>query len=546
MSLALDQLNTALAIVGRTGSGKSYAAKGCVEHLLDAGRRVCIIDPTGAWWGLRRSADGAGEGFPVVIFGGDHADVPISEASGAKLGDLIASGEVSQSIIDVSDMSTSAQVRFLTELFEHLYTSNKAALHLVLDEADVMAPQNPLPETRRLQGVVNKIVRRGRIKGFRPLMITQRPQVIDKSVLSQVSTLVAMKLTAPQDRKAILDWVKACGGAAEMVDQLPSLPRGSGMVWDSSEGSMQRVDFPLIRTFDSSRAPEHGEAIVEPQPLSSIDVQALREALDIEPAKTKAAKAEARPSADALAAAEQRGYERGKDEALRAVASMASELAKTMAIVEEGSGRAKRLLASFSAFIDTQADEVSGAKPFPTPASISPAPIAKQEKRAATPAGSIGPEWKPLSALASVHPAGMTEAQWAVAAGFKRTSGTWSTYKGRLRKAEAISQTGDLFFATDHGLSLLGDQVQPMPPPGMERVEFWLSRIPAVGPMLRELARIYPKKISREQLAQRLGMSPTSGTFSTYLGRLRTPGLIVTDRDGVCASRELMEGPNGG
>lgn len=36
------------AIVGRTGAGKSYAAKTVIEYLLDAGRRVCIIDPTGA------------------------------------------------------------------------------------------------------------------------------------------------------------------------------------------------------------------------------------------------------------------------------------------------------------------------------------------------------------------------------------------------------------------------------------------------------------------------------------------------------------------
>jgi len=38
-----------LAIFGRTGSGKTYTAKGIVENLLDEKRRVCIIDPAGAW-----------------------------------------------------------------------------------------------------------------------------------------------------------------------------------------------------------------------------------------------------------------------------------------------------------------------------------------------------------------------------------------------------------------------------------------------------------------------------------------------------------------
>lgn len=39
-----------LAVFGKTGSGKTYAAKGIVERLLQCCRRVCIVDPTGVWW----------------------------------------------------------------------------------------------------------------------------------------------------------------------------------------------------------------------------------------------------------------------------------------------------------------------------------------------------------------------------------------------------------------------------------------------------------------------------------------------------------------
>ncbi len=61
------------AVIGKTGSGKTYAAKGLVEGLLEAGQRVCIIDPTDVWWGLKASADGKREGYPIAVFGGDHA-----------------------------------------------------------------------------------------------------------------------------------------------------------------------------------------------------------------------------------------------------------------------------------------------------------------------------------------------------------------------------------------------------------------------------------------------------------------------------------------
>lgn len=85
-----ELLSQHIAIVGKTGAGKTYAAKGLVERLLADKRRVCILDPTGVWWGLRSSADGKKAGFPVVVFGGSHADVPIAEQSGGTLAKIVA------------------------------------------------------------------------------------------------------------------------------------------------------------------------------------------------------------------------------------------------------------------------------------------------------------------------------------------------------------------------------------------------------------------------------------------------------------------------
>ena len=72
--LTADALDDRIAIVGTAGSGKTYAAKGFVERLLDIGARVAIVDPLGVWWGLRASADGSAAGYPVVVFGGRRAD----------------------------------------------------------------------------------------------------------------------------------------------------------------------------------------------------------------------------------------------------------------------------------------------------------------------------------------------------------------------------------------------------------------------------------------------------------------------------------------
>lgn len=61
-----------VAVLGKTGSGKSYLSQGIAELLLERDDRVCVIDPTGRWWGLRSSASGKGTGFKVVVFGGER------------------------------------------------------------------------------------------------------------------------------------------------------------------------------------------------------------------------------------------------------------------------------------------------------------------------------------------------------------------------------------------------------------------------------------------------------------------------------------------
>jgi hypothetical protein len=53
-AVPVDALDDRIAIVGTAGSGKTYAAKGFVERLLNIGARVTIVDPLGVWVGIAR------------------------------------------------------------------------------------------------------------------------------------------------------------------------------------------------------------------------------------------------------------------------------------------------------------------------------------------------------------------------------------------------------------------------------------------------------------------------------------------------------------
>jgi hypothetical protein len=45
-------------------------------------RRVLVLDPLSVWWGLKSGADEKAPGFPIPVFGGPHADIPLHDAAG--------------------------------------------------------------------------------------------------------------------------------------------------------------------------------------------------------------------------------------------------------------------------------------------------------------------------------------------------------------------------------------------------------------------------------------------------------------------------------
>ncbi len=281
--LPLSALDDRLAIVGTSGSGKTYAAKGLAERLMQGGGRVCIIDPLGVWWGLRMAADGrAPSPYPVVVFGGRHADVALDPGMGSALGTLVGTRALA-CVVDVSDLGSAAARRsFMTAFTAALYEANTEPLHLVLDEADLWAPQRAQPGGHELLGRVEEIVRRGRVRGFVPWLITQRPAVLHKDVLSQADILVSMKLTASQDREAVGRWIEGQADRAEgrrILGALPRLARGEGWVWAPGDGVLARVAFPRIRTLDSSQTPRREAQASTPHALAVVDLSALRAAL---------------------------------------------------------------------------------------------------------------------------------------------------------------------------------------------------------------------------------------------------------------------------
>jgi hypothetical protein len=553
LSFPLDVVTQTLAAIGRKGAGKTYLATMIAEQMLDAGAQAVAVDPVGNWWGLRVGADGKAPGKDVFVLGGDHGDVPLVPEAGARIARLIVEKNVS-AVLDVSHFRLNERKRFATDFGEellHLKKRQRSPMHLFVEEAQLLIPQRVGPDEARMVGAFEQLVRLGRNYGIGCTLVTQRPQSVNKEVLSQVECLCVLQVTGPHERKALEEWVQEVGGERKLVGELPGLERGEGYVWSPAWlRTYQRVRFATKTTFDASATPEVGKT-ARAASLSAVDVDALRRDLQevvaaAEQDDPKAlrrriavlerelaerpASAPARVEVPAISAAQEarlRTVVRAIDEA---TATLTGAIAETHEIADEIRTALAAVLTGQPTMKGTGRTSVGAA---------APARSATAARRASGPAdgGLTGPERKLLTALAQHGPRSVRAL--ALLTGYAAGGGAFRNPLGALRSKSYV-EGRDPVTLTEAGASALGAW-EPLPT-GAALLAFWLEHLP--GPerkLLAAAAEAWPKSISVQALATSTGYEASGGAFRNPLGRLRTLQL-VEGRGEVRAADELFGG----
>lgn len=530
-----------LVVLGKTGSGKSFTTRSMVERLLDLGRRVCILDYTGVWWGLRSSSDGAGDGYPVVIFGGEHADVPITERQAAEVARFVAEG-ATPTIIDLDGMTVGAQHRFVTTFCEELYRANSAPLHLVIEEIDELAPQTGAPGAERMIGAVCRIFQRGRSKGFRAIAITQRPANVHKRVLAQCNAMIALRLVAPQDRKAIADWIRGHGDDAagkRVIDSLPKLARGEGWIWAPEQDVLERTKFPAIKTFDSMRAPEDGESVRAVR-RAQIDMAAIRSrfAAVAESAGNKAeggtrlGEAElSRLQKEAWSDGRAVGYQEAIDRFRAAFMSVRMKLAESLAVIDAGLADAETI---------AKAGAGSALRGEPGPPTVEIAVTARPAARqhtASTPGDLDSAAKKLLAALARWNNA----TSWAnvcIIAGLVPGNGYFYKGKKLLLDGGFVGEMPEGAMLTEKGIKAAG-KIDARPT-RWDLAAIWSAKLKEPAPrILSHLMKTRSGAATVEEIAEATALKPGNGYWYGGLSALRDAGLI--EQSGSKAPIKLTE-----
>jgi len=535
--LPLEALDSDIAILGRKGGGKTITAKGIAERLLTLKRRVLILDPLGGWWGLRSSADGAGDGFPIAVFGGEHADIALDPAAAVPLADVIAR-ENFPAVIDIADMGKTAQQRFLLAFLRELRRINRDPLTIILEEADVFAPQKPLgDDSQELHNEIDWLARRGRARGFRLITVCQRPARLSKDVLTQASTLIAHVLPSPQDREAVKAWIEGNADREATRDVFATLAKlKTGEAWTLYAGDgeqfLRRVQFPMIASFDSTRTPKAGERRLEPKRLADVDTKPILEALAKAKAPSPAKSAVASLIHDGAALA--REFQRGKIAGNEAAALQALEWLRLLHSRLEGA------LSEVRQHIDAiKIGEVSSVDALSTIAATKqdfkpPRPAIPTNGKARAfvpydrpPKPSTGAK-AVVDSLAFWRALGMGDVAFvhaAVVAGYSPKASTFRGYCSAAAKAGLIRypRAGRIAL-TDAGRSM-APSVDLTANGTALRAKARAILKPAPAQIFDALTAAYPAAVSQDALADALGLSRESSTIRGYLSAVTSLGL---------------------
>jgi hypothetical protein len=212
-----------MALIGITGSGKSYLARQIVRELTQD-TKVIIVDFTGEWSRELSDID-----IDSMNLGGGNIDGFLSDDS-KKVG-----------IITVPDMSNTQDILEQTQKsFEKVFNyaktryqdNNPCRIALVLEEAHTITPEadflgvgGDFGKAKSVVSKMSQIALQGRKYGVGMLVIAQRTANVSKTVLTQCNTVVCFQAYDATSFNFLGNYV-----GKDMVDALPNLKRYHAIV----------------------------------------------------------------------------------------------------------------------------------------------------------------------------------------------------------------------------------------------------------------------------------------------------------------------------
>jgi hypothetical protein len=545
------------AVLGMTGSGKTSTEKLIVEQVAE-NFRVCVLDTIKSdWWGITSSASGKSAGLPFKILGGPRGHVPLHSSAGKVIGQLVGTGKLPLSIIDMADFEAGGIQRFFVDFAQSLWKNIRGVVYLVIEEAHEIAPKERVGFGGENMSIhwAKKLGTGSRTKGIRLIVATQRVQALHNAVLGSCQTLIAHQLMFDADQEPVIKWLKGVNksAAAEVSGTLASLQTGEGWLCSGRTQLFQRTKFPKFRTFDNTATPTGDDDQFDVK-MAPVDEAALRALIGEEVAKAEAddpkklrerisvlerdkrkleqerdgarSAAPSAPSREGLLEAEARGYQLGFAEAAKqgkeSYAALKHQVQTTVRTFTES--LQTNVGATNLEFInpETGSPAVTRSTAAPTPRAAVPA-ARKPSPVASGDASLSNPQRTLLRALAWWRAMGFdnpSRAQVAAIAGWKVTAGHLKNVIGSLNSAGLTLSAGGHVALTD-----AGEAAAPEPDMSLTLVDGLRDVLSNPQKQIFEVL-LTRNAMSRAEVAEAVGWDPKAGHLKNVIGSMRTLEII--------------------
>jgi len=153
------------------------------------------------------------------------------------------------SIIDMKGVDPKLQEIVVSQLASGLFEARKLGkippLMLVIEEAHNFCPEKGIGKATSSE-ILRTIASEGRKFGLGLLVISQRPARVDKNVLSQCNTQIILKVTNPNDLRALSKGIE--GMSADLEEEIKRIPAGMALIVSNDIEKPVLVDVRVRKT----------------------------------------------------------------------------------------------------------------------------------------------------------------------------------------------------------------------------------------------------------------------------------------------------------
>jgi hypothetical protein len=557
LELDLPKLvDTRLLIQANSGGGKSWLLRLIAER---AGIQTIVLDNEGEFASLREAVD--------VLLVGEGGELPANPRHAALLARRLLEYKVS-AVIDLYELKLSDRRRFVKLFLEsliHLPRDLWRPTLVILDEAHIYCPERGSGEAESTEAVIS-LMSQGRKRGFAGIIATQRLSKLHKDAAAEANNVIIGRTWLDADQVRAGD---ALGLSKADRIKLRDLGQGEfyafgpafvqpGIVHLRSAQVRTTHPRPGERHLLSAPAPSHAIRGVLAK-FADLPLEAEEEIRDLNESRRRIVELERQIKTLGNGNGGVRQIDRAAIERT-VTAAVERERAMWKGKFDAGKAHFRKLEAALAStkhslieikqLVEKTEEEWSApSSPYPVsvlPLNHRPEPSAKAvekheltENVNAIPKLAAG-ERKILTALAQ-YPEGRSKVQVALLTGYAGTGGGFNNYLGALRSRSLIEGTGDRLTITEYGTQALGSW-EPLPL-GVALIDYWRSRLGKAERLILEtLTQVFPKALSKEEVAAQAGYEASGGGFNNALGRLRTLEL-VQGRGELRASGDLFDRP---